>query len=61
MKKVLSALLAVLLLTLPVLALATGITAEGTYTDGVDVGEAEGFAGPRMVALTIEGGGIKDI
>jgi uncharacterized protein with FMN-binding domain len=61
MKKVLSALLAVLLLTLPILALATGITAEGTYTDGVYEGEAEGFAGPLKVEVTIEGGAIKDI
>ena len=61
MKKVLSALLAALLLTLPILALATGITAEGTYTDGVYVGEAEGYAGPMKVEVTIEGGTIKDI
>ena len=61
MKKVLSVLLAVLLCTLPVLAMATGITAEGAYTDGVYVGEAEGFAGPLKVEVTIEGGALKGI
>lgn len=61
MKKVLSVLLAVLLCTLPVLAMATGITAEGAYTDGVYVGEAEGFAGPLKVEVTIEGGAIKEV
>ncbi len=61
MKKVLSVLLAVLLCTLPVLAMATGITVEGAYTDGVYVGEAEGFAGPLKVEVTVEGGAIKDV
>ena len=61
MKKILSVLLAVLLSTLSVLALATGITAEGTYTDGVYTGEAEAFAGAMKVEVTIEGGAIKDI
>ena len=61
MKKLLSVLLAVLLSTLPVLAMATGITAEGAYTDGVYQGEAEGFAGAMKVEVTIEGGAIKDI
>ena len=61
MKKVLSVLLALLICTLPILALATGITAEGTYTDGVYIGEAEGFNGPLKVEVTIEGGVIKDI
>ncbi len=61
MKKVLSILLAVIFCALPVLAMATGITAEGTYTDGAYVGEAEGFAGPLKVEVTIEGGKIKEI
>ncbi len=61
MKKVLSVLLAVLFSVLPVLAMATGITAEGAYTDGVYAGEAEGFAGAMKVEVTIEGGKIKDI
>ncbi len=61
MKKVLSVLLAVMLCTLPILAMATGITAEGAYTDGVYQGEAEGFMGPLKVEVTIEGGAIKDV
>jgi uncharacterized protein with FMN-binding domain len=61
MKKVLSVLLAVLFSILPVLALATGITAEGTYTDGIYQGEAEGFAGALKVEVTIEGGAIKNV
>lgn len=61
MKKVLSVLLAVLFSVLPVLAMATGITAEGAYTDGVYVGEAEGYEGAMKVEVTVEGGAIKDI
>ncbi len=61
MKKVLSVLLAVLFITLPVLAMATGIVAEGTYKDGVYTGEGEGISGPLKVEVTIEGGVIKDI
>ena len=61
MKKVMSVLLALLICTLPILALATGIIAEGTYTDGVYIGEAEGYAGPLKVEVTVEGGVIKDV
>ena len=61
MKKTLLVLLAILICTLPILAMATGITSEGAYTDGVYVGEAEGFNGLLKVEVTIEGGAIKDI
>ena len=61
MKRFLSVLLAMLICSLPILAMATGITAEGNYKDGVYVGEAEGYEGPLKVEVTIEGGIIKEI
>lgn len=61
MRKALSILTAVMLLLAPALAMATGIAAEGTYTDGVYTAQAEGFKGPITVEVTIEGGAIKDV
>ncbi len=62
MNKVLSMLLAAMLLVLPVFAAASGtVTAEGTYTDGVYTAKADGYLGPLTVEVTIEGGKIKDI
>ncbi|MEA4998968.1 MAG: FMN-binding protein [Candidatus Limiplasma sp.] len=58
MNKIISLLLAALLLCMPVLALASGITVEGTYTDGTYTAQAEGFAGPLTVEVTIAGGAI---
>ncbi len=59
MKKLISLLLVLLLFAAP--ALASEITVEGAYTDGVYVGEGNGYLGAMKVEVTVAGGKITEI
>ncbi len=58
MKKALGIFLALTMLVTPLLALASGISIDGALTDGTYPGEAEGFAGPLKVEVTVADGKV---
>lgn len=61
MKKLLSMLLVLTMMVTPMLALATGISTTGTFTDGTYTAEADGYLAPIQVEVTVAGGKITDV
>lgn len=61
MKKLLSGLLVLAMLVMPMLASATEIKVEGTYTDGVYAGTGNGYLGELKVEVTVQDGKMTEI